>query len=116
MPLYEFVYIARQDLTPTEVDGLTDKFNQILVDNGGKIVSKEYWGLRNLAYKISKNSKGHYVLMYLDAPYAAVAELQRIMSYNENIIRRSVFKINTIPTENSELMVSVDGKSYKKDK
>lgn len=116
MPFYELVFITRQDLAPTEVDALTDKFKQILSENGGKLASKEYWGLRTLAYKINKNSKGHYVLMYIDAPYEAVAELERIMGYNENIIRKAIFRIDAIPTEHSDLMVSVEAKDYKNGK
>ena len=56
MPFYELVYVTRQDLAPNEVDSLTEKFKKILEDNGGKLVSKEYWGLRTLAYKINKNN------------------------------------------------------------
>ena len=114
MPFYELVYITRQDLTPIEIDNLADKFAQILKDNGGKLVSKEYWGLRTLAYKINKNSKGHYVLMHIDSPYEAVAELERIMGYDENIIRKAIFKIDSIPSDHSDLMVSINAKDYKK--
>ncbi len=114
MPFYELVYIARQDLSPAEVDNLTDKFKLLLEENGGKLVSKEYWGLRTLAYKIKKNSKGHYVLMHIDSPYPAVAELERVMGYNESIIRKAIFKIDSIPTENSDLMVSVNAKDGNK--
>jgi len=114
MPFYELVYIARQDLSPVEVDNLSNKFKAILEENGGKIVSKEYWGLRTLAYKIKKNSKGHYVLIYIDSPYPAVAELERVMGYNEDIIRKAIFKIDSIPSENSELMVSVNAKDSNK--
>lgn len=114
MPFYELVYIARQDLSPVEVDNLSNKFKTLLEENGGKIVSKEYWGLRTLAYKIKKNSKGHYVLMYIDSPYPAVAELERVMGYNEDIIRKAIFRIDSIPAENSELMVSVNAKDSNK--
>ena len=109
MPFYELVYIARQDLTPVEVDNLSNNFKKILEDNGGKLVSKEYWGLRTLAYKINKNTRGHYVLMNIDSPYSAVKELERIIGFNENI-----FRIDSIPSKPSELMVSVNAKDYKK--
>lgn len=114
MPFYELVYIARQDLTPIEIDSLTDNFEKILKDNGGKLVSKEYWGLRILAYKIGKNTRGHYVLMYIDSEYPAVKELERIIGFNENIIRKGIFRVDSIPSEPSELMVSVNAKDYRK--
>lgn len=114
MPFYELVYITRQDLSPVEVDNLTDTFKKVLESNGGKIASKEYWGLRTLAYKINKNSRGHYVLLNIDSPYSAVKELERIMGFNENIIRKGIFKINSLPSKGSELMVSVNAKDYKK--
>jgi small subunit ribosomal protein S6 len=114
MPFYELVYIARQDLSLAEVDGLTDSFKKILEDNGGKLASKEYWGLRTLAYKIKKNSRGHYVLMNIDSPYLAVKELERVMGFNENIIRKGIFRIDNIPEKSSDLMVSINAKDYKK--
>lgn len=114
MPFYELVYITRQDLSAMEVDNLTDNFKKILEQNGGKIVSKEYWGLRTLAYKINKNTKGHYVLLNIDSPYSAVQELERIMGFNENIIRKGIFRIDSIPNKSSDLMVSVNAKDYKK--
>lgn len=114
MPFYELIYITRQDLSPTEVDSLTDSFKKVLEENGGKVVSKEYWGLRTLAYKINKNTKGHYVLLNIDSQYPAVKELERVMGFNENIIRKAIFKLDTLPTKESELMVSVNAKDYKK--
>ena len=113
MSFYELVYVTRQDLSPTEVDNLTEKFKKILEDGKGKLVSKEYWGLRTLAYKINKNTKGHYVLMNIDAPYPALAELERVMGFNESIIRKGVFKVNEISKEPSKLFVSVNAKDKK---
>ncbi len=114
MPFYELVYIARQDLAPTEVDSLSNNFKKILESNGGKLVSKEYWGLRTLAYKINKNTRGHYVLMIIDSPYPAVKELERIIGFNENILRKSIFRIDSLPSKQSELMISVNAKDSKK--
>lgn len=114
MPFYELVYIARQDLTPPEVDALTDSFQKVITDNGGKLVKTEYWGLRILAYRIGKNSRGHYVLLYLDSPYPAVKELERIIGFNENVIRKGIFRIDSIPAEPSELMVSVSARDYRR--
>ena len=65
MPLYENVFIARQDISGAQVDALADSFAQLIADNGGEVKKREYWGLRNLAYRMRKNRKGHYVLMNL---------------------------------------------------
>ncbi|MDR2526762.1 MAG: 30S ribosomal protein S6 [Rickettsiales bacterium] len=110
MPFYELVYIARQDLPATTVDALTKKFDDILKQGKGKVVSREYWGLRNLAYKINKNTKGHYVLLNIDSPYAAVAELERIIGFEENVIRKAIFKVKEISKEPSKLFVSINAK------
>jgi len=114
MPFYELVYVTRQDLATNEVDNLTEKFKKVLEQGKGKLASREYWGLRTLAYKINKNTKGHYVLMNIDAPYPAVAELERVMSFDENIIRKGIFKVEEIATEPSKLFVSVNAKESKK--
>lgn len=112
MPLYETVFITRQDLTVEDVDNLTNKLCKIITDGNGKIVSKEYWGLRNLAYIIKKNSRGHYVLINIDAEYPAVQELKRVIKYNENIIRSVLFNVESHSAE-SLLFVSSDAKDYK---
>jgi len=113
MPLYETVFIARQDLTAEDVDALTSKLSKIITDGKGKIVSKEYWGLRNLSYKVKKNSRGHYVLLNIDAEYAAVAELSRVMGFNEDIIRNMTFTIEAHQEGESLLFVSDNAKDYK---
>ena len=112
MALYETVFIARQDLAADDVDALTGKLSKIITDGKGKIVSKEYWGLRNLAYKVKKNSRGHYVLLNINSDYAAVAELKRVMGFNEDIIRSSVFKAEE-HLEESPLFLSATAKDYK---
>ena len=68
MPLYECVYIARQELTVTQTDQLSDELSKIVTDNSGKVKTREYWGLKNLAYKIRKNRKGHYTMFHIEAP------------------------------------------------
>lgn len=113
MALYETIYIARQDLTADDVDNLSDKLAKIITDGKGKIVSKEYWGLRNMAYKINKNSRGHYVLFNIDAKKEAVAELNRVMSFNEDIIRSTTFVNEFGKFEQSELFVCANAKDYK---
>ena len=112
MALYETVFIARQDLTADDVDGLSDKLSKIITDSKGKVVSKEYWGLRNLTYKIKKNSRGHYVLLNIDADFSAVAELNRVISFNEDIIRSVTLKADAA-LEESQLFVCANAKDYK---
>ncbi|TNE33708.1 MAG: 30S ribosomal protein S6 [Alphaproteobacteria bacterium] len=87
MPLYEHIFIARQDISPAQVEGLTETLQKIVTDNGGKIEKSEYWGLRSLQYKIKKNRKGHYALLNIKAPHEAVAEMERLMKLNDDIIR-----------------------------
>jgi small subunit ribosomal protein S6 len=106
MPLYESVYIARQDVSSQQVEGLTENFTSILENNGGRIAKSEYWGLRNLAYKIKKNRKGHYVLMHIDAPAAAIHELERNMRINEDIVRYLTTRVDEIEEGPSIVMLS----------
>ncbi|MDR3448454.1 MAG: 30S ribosomal protein S6 [Alphaproteobacteria bacterium] len=87
MPLYESIFIARQDVPAPQVEILAKSFADIIVKDGGTVKKTEQWGLRNLAYRINKNKKGHYVLMNLDAPPAAVAEMERNMSLSEDVLR-----------------------------
>src|SRR3569623_625673 len=87
MPLYEHVFLARQDLAQAQVDALAENATKIITDNGGKIAKTENWGLRSLAYRIAKNRKAHYVMLDIDAPTGGVAELERQLNINEDIIR-----------------------------
>lgn len=93
MPFYETIFIARQDLSTAQVDGLTDQFSTILTDSGGNVPKKEYWGLRNLNFRIKKNRKGHYVLLNVDALPAAVNEMERNMRINEDILRFQTVRV-----------------------
>jgi small subunit ribosomal protein S6 len=110
MPLYENVFIARQDISGAQVDALSDTFTQLLVDNGGEVKKREYWGLRNLAYRMRKNRKGHYVLLNLSAPPAAVAELERTMRINEDIIRYLTIRVEQLEEGPSVVMQSRGGR------
>lgn len=96
MALYECVYIARQDISTSQVEGLTEQFTTLISENGGAVKKTEYWGLRNLAYKVKKNRKGHYVLLNLDAPHAAVSELERVMGLNEDVLRTLVLRVDAL--------------------
>ena len=112
MALYETVFIARQDLAAEDVDALSNKLAKIITDGNGKVVSKEYWGLKTLSYKIKKNSRGHYVILNIDSEYPAVAELKRVIGFNEDIIRSLTFKVEAHDKE-SILFLSATAKDYK---
>lgn len=101
MSLYETVFIARQDITPGQVDALTEQFSEIITQNEGKIAGKEYWGLKSLAYRIKKNRKGHYVMLNIDAPNAAIKEMERLMGLNEDILRFLTILVESHETEPS---------------
>jgi small subunit ribosomal protein S6 len=94
MPLYEHVFLARQDLAQAQVDALAENATKIVEDNGGKVMKTETWGLRSLAYRIAKNRKAHYVMLDLDAPAQAVAELERQSNINEDVIRFLTIKVD----------------------
>jgi small subunit ribosomal protein S6 len=87
MPLYEHVFLARQEVSPQQVEALTKEFSQVIAEGGGKVSKTEYWGLKSLAYKIKKSRKAHYTLLNIDAPPAAVAEMERRMGISSDIIR-----------------------------
>ena len=93
MPLYEHVFLARQDLAQAQVDALAENATKIVTDNGGKVVKTETWGLRNLAYRIAKNRKAHYVMLDVDAPATAMAELERQTGINEDVIRFMTIRV-----------------------
>lgn len=106
MAYYECVFIARQDISATQVEGLTETFSTVISDNGGKIVNTESWGLRTLAYRIKKNRKGHYVMFHIDAPAAAIHEMERQMRINEDILRYLTIKVDAFEEGPSVMMQS----------
>ncbi len=87
MPLYEHVFLARQDLSQAQVDALAATATEIVESNQGKVTKTETWGLKNLAYKIKRNRKAHFVLLNIDAPAGVIAELERQTAINEDVIR-----------------------------
>ena len=94
MPLYEHVFLARQDLSQAQVDALAATATEIVEANQGKVVKTETWGLRSLAYRIAKNRKAHYVMLEIDAPGSVVAELERQTQINEDVIRYMTVKVD----------------------
>ena len=93
MQKYESVLIARQDLGASQVNDIVSSLDEVIKAEGGQIVKVDNWGLKNLAYRIKKNRKGHYVLMNITAPANAIAEFERIMRFNEDIIRYMTVKV-----------------------
>jgi small subunit ribosomal protein S6 len=104
MPLYEHVYIARQDISPQQVDALTEQFKTVIAGLGGTVGKTEYWGLKNFSYRMKRYRKGHYVLMNIDAPPAALKELERQEGINEDVMRGLTVRVETLETEPSAVM------------
>ena len=94
MPLYEHVFLARQDLAQAQVDALAETATNIIETNGGRVVRTETWGLRNIAYRIQKNRKAHYVALDFEAPAPVVAELERQTQINEDVIRYMTIRVD----------------------
>jgi small subunit ribosomal protein S6 len=108
MPLYEHVFLARQDLAQAQVDALAENATKIIADNGGKVVKTETWGLRGLAYRIAKNRKAHYVMLDIDAPAPAMAELERQTGINEDVIRYMTIRVDAHEKGPSAMMRKQD--------
>ena len=115
MSLYEYTYIARQDIQPQQVDAITDQFAKIVKDNGGQIAKTESWGLRTLAYRIKKYKKGHYVHLNIDAPHAAIAELERNARLHEDVIRYMTIRVDEFENGDSVVLRSKDRDSRSRD-
>lgn len=104
MALYEHIFIARQDISAQQVEGLVDLAQAVLEENGGKITKNEYWGLKSMAYRVKKNRKGHYTLLNIEADHAAVAELERRIGLNDDIIRHMTLRVDEHETDESVQM------------
>lgn len=104
MPLYEHVFLARQDVSSTQVEAMMKEYSQVIEEGGGKVGKTEYWGLKTLAYKIKKSRKAHYALMNIDAPSAAVVEMERRMGISTDVIRYITVKVEAHETEQSVQM------------
>jgi small subunit ribosomal protein S6 len=101
MPLYEHVFLARQDVSSQQVETMMKEYQQVIEEGGGKVGKTEYWGLKSLAYKIKKSRKAHYALFNIDAPPAAVVEMERRMSISPDIIRFLTIRVEGHETEPS---------------
>ncbi|MEE8213119.1 MAG: 30S ribosomal protein S6 [Alphaproteobacteria bacterium] len=108
MALYESVFITRQDISSSQAEALVDSFAEIIANSGGSVPKKEYWGLRNLAYRIKKNRKGHYALLNIDAPPAAITEMERNMRLNEDVLRFMTVRVDELDDGPSPVLRSRD--------
>jgi small subunit ribosomal protein S6 len=108
MPLYEHVFLARQDISAQQVEALLQSFRGILEERGATVGKTEYWGLKSLAYRIKKNRKAHYALMNIDAPHEAVAELERQLRLSTDIIRYLTVKVDEHDAAPSAMMRRAD--------
>jgi small subunit ribosomal protein S6 len=107
MSFYEATFVMRQDVSSQDVGDITDKLVENLESNGGKLIKKEYWGLRRLAYNVRKNYKGHYVLLGIEADNNALNEWERICKTNESIIKHMYIKVDEVDVEPSIIMREV---------
>ena len=108
MPLYEHIYLARQDVSPQQVEELTNSLTVVLTQGGGKVTKNEYWGLKSLSYRIKKNRKAHYSLLNIDAPAPAVAEMERQMRINEDILRFMTVRVDELEEGPSAMLQKRD--------
>jgi small subunit ribosomal protein S6 len=108
MPLYEHVYLARQDLSPQQIEELTNQFSGVVDQLGGKVTKNEYWGLKSLTYRIRKNRKAHMILLNVDAPAAALSEIERQERLNEDVLRYLTIRVDELEEGPSAMMRKVD--------
>ena len=116
MRLYESVFIARQDISSSQVEAMADEFAGIITNAGGKIHKREYWGLRSLAYRIKKNRKGHYIMFNLETDGETLKEYERIMRLNENVLRFLNIRIEEIDENPSIIMQNKDERNDRSDR
>ncbi len=108
MPLYEHVFMARQDVTPQQVEAMIDQYRGVIEQNGGSIAKTEQWGVKSLAYRIKKNRKAHFALFHVDAPPAAVAEMERQMRISEDVLRFMTVRVDAFEEGPSVMMQKRD--------
>jgi small subunit ribosomal protein S6 len=108
MPYYEHVLIARPEISPQQVDALVEDITKTIKELGGAPGKTEYWGLRNLTYRIRKNRKGHYALINIDAPATAIHELERRLRINEDVMRFKTIRVEELDEEPSPILARRD--------
>ncbi|MGE0045726.1 MAG: 30S ribosomal protein S6 [Hyphomonadaceae bacterium] len=108
MALYEHVLIARQDISPQQVDALVEDITRNVQELGGRVAKNEYWGLRNLSYRVRKNRKGHYCLLNLEMTTDGMHELERRQRLNEDVIRYLTIRVEEHDEEPSPVLARRD--------
>lgn len=108
MAFYEHVVISRQDISPQQAEALNETLKSLIEAGGGTVAKIEYWGLRNLTYRVKKNRKGHYSLLAIDAPSAAVKEMERQLSINEDVLRFMTIRVEELDLELSPVLARRD--------
>lgn len=106
MPLYEHVFIARQDLSNAQAESMIAEFTELLTEGGGSVVGHEYWGLRSMAYKINRARKGHYAMLRVDAPAPALAELERRQRIHDDVLRFMTIRVEAHEEGPSAIMTA----------
>src|SRR5262245_4069857 len=106
MALYEHIFLVRQDASNTQVEALTQQFKTVIEERGGKVTKTEYWGIKPLTYRMKKNRKAHYTLMNVDAPSAALDEVERQQSINEDVLRFLTVRVDALEEGPSAMMRS----------
>ena len=108
MPLYEHVFLARQDLSQQQVDELTNHYKGVIEQLGGSVAKVEYWGVKSLTYRIRKNRKAHFTLLNVDAPAAAITEVERQQHISEDVLRSMTVRVDELEAGPSAMMRKVD--------
>jgi small subunit ribosomal protein S6 len=108
MPLYEHVFLARQDASAQQVEDLTKQFQGVIEGLGGKVTKNEYWGVKSLAYRIRKNRKAHFTLLNIEAPPAAISEIERQERLNEDVLRFMTVRVDELEDSPSVMMRKAD--------
>jgi small subunit ribosomal protein S6 len=108
MPLYEHVFLARQDVTAQQVEALVETYKGVIEANGGSVAKTEMWGVKSLAYRIKKNRKAHFTMLNIDAPPKALAEMERQMSLSEDVLRYITIRVEELEEAPSAMMQKRD--------
>jgi small subunit ribosomal protein S6 len=116
MPLYEHVFLARQDIQTAQVDAISAEITATIEEMGGKVTKTEYWGLKNLAYRIKKNRKAHYVLLNVDAPAAALHEVERKERIHDDVLRAMTIRVEELEEGPSAMLRAKDQKDKRGDR
>jgi len=108
MALYEHVILVRQDVTAQQVEAINEQYKGVIEANGGKVTKTEYWGVKTLAFRIKKNRKAHFTLLNVDAPHAAVAEVERLEAISEDVIRSMTIRVEALEEGPSAMLQKRD--------